>query len=307
MLGLVILFAVASAIVVALYVGGIVRDVLHPPRATAGWALARGRPMSPADLGLSAKEWTLERPGAALPVWEIELSDAPGGATVILVHGWGHSRIDSLGRIAPYLDHADRILLVDLRGHGDATGRTRLGAVEEHDLAALVERCPDGPIVLVGHSLGATIAIRCAADTPAASRVAGVVAIAPFDTVVTPIRQRLLHRDLPAGVFLRLAMLVLRAFGVTRRSTIECARRLRPPLLVIHGEHDRVAPPDEGRAIAEAARGRFVLLHETDHLNHDERHPTTVADVASVFLDEIAAPASAEKTAGDPKAARRHR
>ena len=73
MIGLLILLGIALALVVALVTTMMAWQMVHPPRHTAGWALARGLPCDPNDLKLKFEEWWLDRPGGIrLPVWEIE-------------------------------------------------------------------------------------------------------------------------------------------------------------------------------------------------------------------------------------------
>lgn len=263
------LLLIGAAIAALGYVAMVTVEALRPPRRTAAWAIANGLPVSPEALGLEASEWTVARDGAALPVWDLRIRDA--GPTVVLVHGWGRSRVDSLARIGPFLGFAARLVLPDLRGHGDATGSTRLGdAVEEADLRAIVEALDaTGPVVLAGHSMGATLAIRVAA---AVDRVAAVVAIAPYDTVRTPLGCRLVARDLPAGPFVPAVLATLAALGIGRPSTLAAAGSLRVPLLVIAGDRDRVVPIDESRRIAEAGRGELVAIAGGEHsdLDRDE-------------------------------------
>ncbi|MBL9149773.1 MAG: alpha/beta hydrolase [Phycisphaerae bacterium] len=279
MLGLVTLFAIATALAAAIYVIGIAIEALRPPRATAAWAMARGRPSCPADLGLESTEWILEpsrRRGLRLPVWEIELSKptSPDDArTVIFIHGWGRSRIDSLGRIGPFLDTASRMLFVDLAGHGDANGQTSLGDGDERDLAELVAKVPDGRVVLVGHSLGATVAIRAAAMPEVAPRIERIIAIAPYDTVRSPIRGRLVARELPVRGVIPCVVAALRVAGIRPVSTLAAARELRVPLTVLHGDKDRVSPLSEGEAIAAAAKGEWVIFDDVEHAEHETRRP----------------------------------
>ncbi len=262
------LLLIGAAIAVAGYVALVTLEALRPPRRAAAWAIANGLPVSPEALGLEASEWTLERDGVRMPVWDLALRDT--GPTVVFVHGWGRSRVDSLARIGPFLGTAGRILLPDLRGHGDGTGSTRLGdAVEEADCAELVGRLGGGArVVLAGHSMGATLAIRVAA-ADRTGRIAAVVAIAPYDTVRTPLRCRLVARDLPAGPFVGMTLAALAAFGIGRPSTRAAAAALRVPLLVIAGEADRVVPCEESRGIAEAGRGEFVAVAGGEHADLD--------------------------------------
>src|SRR5688572_22262621 len=146
MLGLLILLAIALALLMALLVTMLAWQMVHPPRHTAGWALARGLPCDPNDLKLTFEEWWLDRPsGIRLPVWEIagqrsevrgpRSADALGELTAVFVHGWGHARVDSLQRIEPFLPLVYRIVVYDLRGHGEATGSaSTLGDREDDDL-----------------------------------------------------------------------------------------------------------------------------------------------------------------------------
>ena len=66
--------------------------------------------------------------------------------------------------------------------------------------SALLERLErarrETAVMVIGRSLGATVAILAAAET---DRIAGVVAVAPYETLRVPLRQRLRLRGLPSG------------------------------------------------------------------------------------------------------------
>ena len=279
------LLAIAAILVLLLMGGAIAWETRHPARRTLAWALVHQLPADPGEMGLSFEEWCFDCPdGLRLPVWDIALSgastprdDAPSRPTLVLLHGWGRSRIDSLGRLAAILDavpgHFERALLPDLRGHGEAARSTsRLGDGEERDLLSLMQRLGDTPVVLAGHSLGATIAIRAAAlqprddvaspaVAPATPRVQQVIAWAPYEEVATPIVNRLRAAGAATRPFTDSALLLLRLSGVRRVRTSEGARQLAMPLLVVAGREDRVSPLAECEAIAAAApQGRCVVL-----------------------------------------------
>ncbi len=238
MIGLVVLLLVAAVATVLILSGVIAYDAVHPPRRTAGYAIAHGLPADPGDKELAYEEWTLDLPrDVKLPVWEITARGA--GPTAVFVHGWGESRIVMLTRIEPWLDHASRIVLYDRRGHGDATGgNARLGTDEHHDLKSLLDRLGDGPFVLVGYGSGATVAIATAAGVPGGLSVAayGVAADAH-----TALRDRLRARGLPAGPLTGLAMIWLRLSGIQQRDVEQDKRRLQLPLLI---------DPDPGAALS---------------------------------------------------------
>src|SRR5215469_2757259 len=81
-----------------------------------------------------------------------------GEPAVVLVHGWScnenywNAQIDALK--AQYT-----VVLIDLAGHG-ASGRNRADwsmANYGEDVAAVVRQIPNAQVVLVGHSMGATV------------------------------------------------------------------------------------------------------------------------------------------------------
>jgi len=297
--GLLILLAIALAVTFVVLTTLIVTEARRPPRHTAGYALARGLACDPAELGLAFDQWWLDLGrGVRLPVWEI--ADArrggPGPApahslTAILVHGWGHSRIDMLPRIDLWRRIADRIILYDLRGHGDAEGGlSSLGAGEDDDLLALIERLGDGPFLLVGHSMGAVIAIHAEArDDERARRIAGIVAYGPYADFHTSIRGRLKSTGFPARPLTDLAMLWLRLTGVRHRDAAHDAAALRCPLLIIHGTEDAIAPFAHGEMLVDAAAdaalhavagGGHLDAHLLDERAHDEAVRAFAARIA---------------------------
>jgi pimeloyl-ACP methyl ester carboxylesterase len=101
-----------------------------------------------------------------------------GRPALVFVHGWqGDHTVwhDVIAELGPQA-HA---VAVDLRGSGGS--RTAVGPyrLEQFaaDLRALIDELEAGPVVLIGHSMGATVALRFALDAPQATR--GLVLIAP--------------------------------------------------------------------------------------------------------------------------------
>jgi len=103
-----------------------------------------------------------------------------GAPLLVLLHGSrDHSR--SWDPIARALQHTHQVVAPDLRGHGDSAwsqdGRYNYAAYLS-DLAALCDELgvsAERPVTLVGHSLGAHIALRYAGTMP--EHVARLVAI----------------------------------------------------------------------------------------------------------------------------------
>jgi pimeloyl-ACP methyl ester carboxylesterase len=101
-----------------------------------------------------------------------------GEAPLVLVHGsWGsHQQWD---RVVPGLGESFRVLRYDRRGHGGSECPAGQGSLREDvgDLAALIESLGLAPAWVAGNSMGASIALRLAAERPELLR--GVVGHEP--------------------------------------------------------------------------------------------------------------------------------
>jgi pimeloyl-ACP methyl ester carboxylesterase len=89
---------------------------------------------------------------------------------VVFSHANGFNACTYRSILAP-LAASLRILAVDLRGHGASTLPADPAAfsgwgVFAADLGALLDQVAEAPVVLAGHSLGATASLLCAAATP---------------------------------------------------------------------------------------------------------------------------------------------
>jgi pimeloyl-ACP methyl ester carboxylesterase len=105
------------------------------------------------------------RPGPRLEY--AEQGPAHGAAvTVLMLHGitdtWR-----SFEPVLPHLPHDWRVLSLTQRGHGGSQQMPAYGArAFAEDAAAFVDALALGPVVVVGHSMGATNAMRLAIDRP---------------------------------------------------------------------------------------------------------------------------------------------
>lgn len=119
--------------------------------------------------------------------WEIQTFDRGDGIpSVVFVHGWTCDHTT----LAPQVDalsRANRCIALDLRGHG-ASGRPdgQVWRIEDlaDDVLSVIESLELGPVVLVGHSMGGTVAYEAAAR--AGSEVVGLVLLHPMPLRHTP-------------------------------------------------------------------------------------------------------------------------
>ena len=101
------------------------------------------------------------------------------GEPVLLLHGWlDHAH--SFDRLAPLLP--GRPLALDWRGHGDSAWAPEAGYYHMMEYVADLDRVVElsGATRIVGHSMGATVALLYAAARPARVRHVTMIDGAPF-------------------------------------------------------------------------------------------------------------------------------
>jgi len=111
------------------------------------------------------------------------------GPTVLFAHANGFNAETYRALFAP-LDNSLRIIACDLRGHGFSTLPTgkalaRNWTIFRDDLFKLMERVSPDPLLLAGHSLGATTSLMAAAH--AGARVRALLLIEPV--LIPPLRE----------------------------------------------------------------------------------------------------------------------
>ena len=108
-----------------------------------------------------------------------------GGPTIILIHGWA-SRLDHWQPVASALARHHRVLRMDLRGHGRSQAPADGYSIRQFadDIAALARSQRIRNAVVVGHSMGSTVALELARRHP---RIAAslVLVDGPLDQYAT--------------------------------------------------------------------------------------------------------------------------
>jgi len=136
-----------------------------------------------------------------------------GDPAIVLVHGWScdanywNAQLDELK--AKYT-----VVLVDLAGHGASQKNRGDWSMANYgeDVAAVVRQIPNRQVVLVGHSMGGTVALE--ATRRIGDRVIGIIAVDALKSVGQP--------PLPAKqVEIRVAPFKADFIGETRRFVTE--------------------------------------------------------------------------------------
>jgi len=105
-----------------------------------------------------------------------------GDPTLVFVHGWSRNRNDWDGQI-DYFVQKHKVVRLDLAGHGESGCNRNDWSISafSQDVIAVIEKLNLDRIVLIGHSLGAPVAIETARRLP--DRIVGIVAVDAFHDV----------------------------------------------------------------------------------------------------------------------------
>jgi len=231
----------------------------------------------------------------------------PRRALLLVAHGAGEHGGRYRELAAHFTGHGYTVAAMDHNGHGRSEGIPGyVGSFADYvdDLGSFhrqaVERCPDTPVVLLGHSLGGLIVghylLRPAVTGIACAALSGpLVAIEPDPGAVQRAAVRILGSLLP-----RLGVLKLSPEGISRDPQVVAdytadplvfhgnlsARMLREmfaamddlragaaridlPLLLLHGERDRMTSPQGTRALHDAVRSNDKTLTIYPGLYHE--------------------------------------
>lgn len=231
---------------------------------------------APAVLGLQGVQRSLltTPDGETLVLW---LSPAPDGRpTVLFLHGNAGSIADRADRVAAYQGRGLGAAFLSYRGYGGSTGRPTepgllIDARTAYDhLTGL--GVPPAFIILVGESLGTGVAVQLAATAP----VGAVVLEAPFTSAAAV--ARLAYPWVPVGLLMQDQF----------RSSAHIAK-VTAPLLILHGEADRVIPFAFGQALFALANEpkTFTSLGPVGHEALSD--PATWA-IGADFIDSLFPP-----------------
>jgi alpha-beta hydrolase superfamily lysophospholipase len=235
----------------------------------------------------------LDGAGVKLKGWWFHAAEKRG--TLVYLHGVSDNRGTSVGIAEHFLARGFDVIAYDSRAHGESGGDAcTYGVYEKQDLARVLDRVETRPIVLMGTSMGAAIALQAAAVD---QRVAAVVAVSPFSDLRTAAIERapfFASKGNIAEAF-RLAEAEGK-FRVDDASPVAAAARIAAPTLLIHGAKDDETPAAHSQRIFAALHDpkRLILVPNADH-NHvvDARIWRDI----DAWVDEALA-ASAKRAAG---------
>ena len=256
------------------------------------------------------------------PDLSLDVADQGEGPLVILIAG-GMMDMDQWALVAEPLSEAFRVVRYDQRGIGESDQPTEGYTVDQfaEDAVNLIRTLDAGPAVLVGNSLGGTVAMAVAFAAP--ELVRGIVTCAtsagPSGPPTPPESMQHMMRGaqlpVPQAAAAMMDILFATDFidehpdmlddAVEKRSQgapmiatlgplqsalifdpIERLQTLGIPMLVLHGEEDLLVLPDHANLLAEAAGAEIQLIPDAGHAMVVEQSQA-VAEALSAFLGRI--------------------
>jgi len=116
-----------------------------------------------------------------------------GEPTLVFVHGWSCDARYWRAQV-PYFSQKHRVVVLDMAGHGHsgmARKRYTMEAFGE-DVRAVTEATGGGKVILIGHSMGASVIVEAARLMP--QRVIGLVGVDTLENIEYPLTHKGLEK-----------------------------------------------------------------------------------------------------------------
>ena len=241
----------------------------------------------------------------------------PSKPTIALIHGAGMDHTVWSLQSRYFAHHGYSVLAIDLPGHGGSEG-PHLSSIEEMAdwIGRLVQSLSPKPVGLIGHSMGALVALETAARQPDLVVALGLIGI----SVPMPVNADLLSKtqnDVPAAV----KLIVTWAFGkrahiggtqtpglwmlgggrqLLLKSSdgqlyadfracnnyadgLQAAEQVKCPTLLLAGSDDRMTPPSSVENLSQnIENSKFTIIPGAGHMTMIEE-PDIILKTLSEF------------------------
>lgn len=200
--------------------------------------------------------------------------------TVIIIHGYFSANRVGPARLYVLLGrclskHGFVVIRCDIIGVGDSDGDFSdvTFETEIRDFRIICNRakelCKDNDLVLIGHSMGANIALRLAHQINSVKKLLllspEVRLIGGIDTLFIKEQQERLKND---GFVIRKGLHINSSFinELRAQDPILISQNLKIPFTVIQGDQNELYDPDGAKALTDAnPKGRYVKIPGGDH------------------------------------------
>lgn len=239
------------------------------------------------------------------------------GIPVILLHGYTDSW-HSYEMVLPHLSNDIHVYAVSLRGHGNSSkpASSYLPVDFANDLADFIQQLKIGPVVIVGHSMGSTIA-QCFAinypglvkglvlagafadyNKPAVTEFQNLVSqlkepvdsafIAGFQngTCAKPVAKEVIEKSIIESMRVPLFVWKSVAAGWKQSNFVNKLRNFNKPVLIIWGDRDFICSYQDQELLLHTLKHSKLLIYKTaGHALHWEEPQKFATDLTS-FIHE---------------------
>jgi pimeloyl-ACP methyl ester carboxylesterase len=263
----------------------------------------------------------------------LHVQSAGTGPTVLLIHGLGYAAWAGAPLRSHLVGAGYRFLTFDNRGTGGSEKPTGPYTIQQmaDDATSVVDAEGQGPVHVIGYSMGGYIALQMAVSRPSVVRSLTLIATSAggpgaMDVPETTRRaweaasggtpEQFARATMPLSfrpgwtqshpesfeALLRTRLAAPTPSQVWRAQYEASARHLHSgldvtgihvPALVLHGTKDRVVPHSNGTLLAsQLPNARFRSLEDAGHLSWIEDPPTVAREIVR-FLAEVSASTAA--------------
>jgi hypothetical protein len=194
---------------------------------------------------------------------------AAGSPTLVAFHGNAANWQSMAASLAPLADQGFGVLSVQYRGYRGNPGTPTEQGLYEDGRAALrwlgSAGIADRDIVVVGNSLGSGVAVQLASERT----LRAVVLVSPVSSIARLASARMAW--LPVDLLL-----------TDRFDNVAKLGKLSSPILILHGDSDRVIPLSEGKFLAAQNKSASLIVHKG--AGHDLMYQEQILPEIARFL-----------------------
>jgi len=244
--------------------------------------------LSPDDLGLDFENVFIDSSdGVRLYAWLLPAEGEARG-TLLFLHGNAENISTHIGSVYWLPARGYNVLLLDYRGYGLSTGEPTLEGATA-DVQAGLRWLLDNPrltprrIVVLGQSLGGSLAVEAVARGGLAGDIRGLILDSAFADY------RLIAREKLAGFWLTWPLQYPLSWTIRDDyRPLEAVARIGPtPLLIIHGDADRIIPEHHARLLFEAAGEPKAIWHVPGARHIGALHQPEIRDRLDAWLRAV--------------------
>ena len=272
-----------------------------PPAAgDRGDVQAYAYPDDPTVLSLAVEEVVAPGPLGDLPGWHFPGEGQAADDWVVLVHGRGATRAETLRGVEAVVGETGRSALVvtyrnDPAAPASPDGFGHFGDTEWQDLQAwlgwLEESAGPSSITLYGFSQGGSVVSACLRWCQQADEVTGAILDSPLLSMHATLQLQAAQRDIPdpvIGPLLAATKVVSTLRGgpdFAHLEHVDALAELDLPLLVFHGRDDTTVPVEPSQDLASADPDQVTFVpYDGDHVRGWNVDPAGYTSAVVSFL-----------------------